>query len=210
MLDTNKLINVRVVNDKTIAQCPACAEKERDQKQEHLFIADNGAFGCVANPGDRKHRQRIFALAGDGARHRLVVRPVTANALAVLETGVLGRLGRVFQTHYVVRVEMDEGTKTPAPNKDFQGPVPSVPDAAEPTESTKPPPIPQPSRKPPAPPSSEQLHPPHAANSQRPRNPQSSAAPSLNALDSTRSADQMEPDDDFVAFARKYMGYTGD
>ena len=36
-----------------------------DRKGEHLRISPEGKFGCCVFPGDREHRKRIFALAGD-------------------------------------------------------------------------------------------------------------------------------------------------
>jgi hypothetical protein len=61
------------------AQCPACAEDGHDSKGEHLFIFPSGQFGCAVHPGDHAHRQRIWALAGDGGKipaYVAVCRPV--------------------------------------------------------------------------------------------------------------------------------------
>lgn len=65
-LDLSKLRNVREHNEKTIAQCPACAEVGGDDSSEHLFINSEGAFGCIKFTGAEgaEHRKRIFALAG--------------------------------------------------------------------------------------------------------------------------------------------------
>lgn len=65
-LDIAKLEKVREEGGKTIARCPACAERGMDTKGEHLVIRADGRFGCVVNPGDggKAHRQRIFALVG--------------------------------------------------------------------------------------------------------------------------------------------------
>ena len=66
-LDLALLENVHQRGSRTIARCPACAERGHDEKGEHLVIMANGAFGCVVCPGDagKSHRQRIHALAGD-------------------------------------------------------------------------------------------------------------------------------------------------
>jgi len=112
-LDISKLENVRKRGGKAIARCPACAQVGHDQKGEHLLINANGSFGCVVNPGDsadaKEHRKRIFALCGDREIKPLAVRPsglgrlgrVNRSQLAEtpLKTGLLGRLGRVFETH---------------------------------------------------------------------------------------------------------------
>jgi hypothetical protein len=112
-LDISKLENVRTHGGKVIARCPACAEAGHDQKGEHLVINARGPFGCVVYSGDsadaKEHRKRIFALCGDREIKPLVVRPsglgrlgrVNRSQLAEtpLKTGLLGRLGRVFETH---------------------------------------------------------------------------------------------------------------
>jgi hypothetical protein len=67
-LDVSRLEQVRQRGDKTIARCPACAEKGYDKKGEHLVIMADGRFGCVLHPGEEGegHRRRIFALVGGG------------------------------------------------------------------------------------------------------------------------------------------------
>jgi hypothetical protein len=79
-LDTSLLINPRLVGDKLISQCPACAEDGGDKSGEHLCVFDEGkgAFSCIAHQSDHLHRQRIFAIAGSkvprGAKRRLMPR----------------------------------------------------------------------------------------------------------------------------------------
>jgi len=97
-LNLNKLEKVRhLANGNIEARCPACAEGGHDRKGEHLLIKSDGRFGCCANPKDREHRKRIFALAGDTAPRSIKVKVagVSVAAPAVM-SGVLGRLGRVF------------------------------------------------------------------------------------------------------------------
>jgi len=112
-LDTTTLQNVRVRGAKTTARCPGCAEAGHDQKGEHLVINADDSFGCVVYPGDsaeaKEHRKRIFALCGDREIKPLIVRsPVLGRLGRVnrsqlvsqpLKTGLLGRLGRLFETH---------------------------------------------------------------------------------------------------------------
>lgn len=66
-LDFTKLENVRHRGSKIEARCPACAEQGADRTGNHLFIADDGRFGCIAytGPAGADHRKRIFELAGD-------------------------------------------------------------------------------------------------------------------------------------------------
>ncbi|KXU37858.1 hypothetical protein AXK11_01510 [Cephaloticoccus primus] len=66
-LDLTKLENVRERGACIRAACPACREVGADKKGEHLFICEDGKFGCVANQGEagREHRRRIYALAGE-------------------------------------------------------------------------------------------------------------------------------------------------
>jgi hypothetical protein len=117
-LDISKLENVRAKGTKTIARCPACKETGHDQNGgEHLVINADGSFGCVVYPGDsadaKAHRKRIFALCGDRGP-----KPLTAHSSVLgrlgrvnqsqlagepLKTGLLGRLGRLFQTHSGVK-----------------------------------------------------------------------------------------------------------
>jgi len=116
-LDISKLQNVCGRGKKVIARCPACAESGHDRKGEHLVIDAEGRFGCVIYPGDRsdakEHRKRIFSLCGDRAVKPLYVRPARETKCtgrlgrgaeseapaAALKSGLLGRLGREFQTH---------------------------------------------------------------------------------------------------------------
>lgn len=65
MLDPELLaIRHRRPDGSLLARCPACAEVGRDARGEHLLVRPGGAFGCVANQGDREHNRRIFQLAG--------------------------------------------------------------------------------------------------------------------------------------------------
>lgn len=64
-LRVDMLEEVKMARGKVIARCPACAEEGADAKGDHLVILESGKFGCGANPGDRKHRKRIFELVGD-------------------------------------------------------------------------------------------------------------------------------------------------
>jgi hypothetical protein len=116
-LDISKLQNVCGRGKKIIARCPACAESGHDNKGEHLIVNAEGRFACVVYPGDsadaREHRKRIFSLCGDRAVKPLDVRPAretecagrlgrgieSETAVAALKSGLLGRLGREFQTH---------------------------------------------------------------------------------------------------------------
>jgi hypothetical protein len=112
-LDTSKLENVRIRRDRVMARCPACAESGHDRSGEHLIINAEGRFACVVYPGHspdaKKHRKRIFALCGNHEAQPLRVRPAgglgrlgrvgSPAAIEPLKTGLLGRLGRVFQSH---------------------------------------------------------------------------------------------------------------
>lgn len=61
----DRLENVKRHRGKILARCPACAEEGADTTGDHLVVLESGKFGCAANPGDHKHRSRIFELAGD-------------------------------------------------------------------------------------------------------------------------------------------------
>jgi hypothetical protein len=114
-LDISKLRNVRMHRDKITAGCPACSEAGHDQKGEHLLINANGGFACVVYPGDstaaKAHRKRIFTLCGIREVKPLLVGPMPLvlgrlgriaenhSANAPMKTGLLGRLGRMFQTY---------------------------------------------------------------------------------------------------------------
>jgi hypothetical protein len=65
-LDRSRLECVAIRGDVTFARCPACAEAGSDKTGNHLRITPDGRFGCAVHPGDRAHRARIWALAGDG------------------------------------------------------------------------------------------------------------------------------------------------
>ena len=103
-LNLTKLEKVRhLANGAVEARCPACAEGGHDRKGEHLMIKPDGRFGCCAHPKDREHRKRIFALAGDTAPRSIKVRSAVKVAGSAVQSGMLGRLGRVFAS--AVRVD---------------------------------------------------------------------------------------------------------
>lgn len=65
MLDLAKLENIRRTGERITARCPACHEAGGDRTGNHLACwPDTGKFACAAHPGDKPHRQRIWALAG--------------------------------------------------------------------------------------------------------------------------------------------------
>ena len=65
-LDLSILHKLRNRGGNQIAQCPVCAAGGGDSKSEHLFITQDGKFGCVLHPGadGREHRKEIFAVIG--------------------------------------------------------------------------------------------------------------------------------------------------
>jgi hypothetical protein len=77
-LDINKLVRVKKNPDKTIAQCPACAEEGRDRKGDHLVLFPNERFGCVINRS-KEHRDRIIHLAGARSTRTSPPRPGKPN-----------------------------------------------------------------------------------------------------------------------------------
>jgi hypothetical protein len=113
-LDISKLENVRTLYGKITARCPACAQAGHDQTRNHLIVRVDGRFGCVVYPGDspdaREHRKRIFALCGNREIKPLAVRGSRLGRLGraagshssseAVKKGLLGRLGRLFQTQF--------------------------------------------------------------------------------------------------------------
>lgn len=96
-LDLKKLENLVALGDGSAqARCPACAEQGQDKKGEHLRIYPDGRFGCCVFPGDREHRRRIFTLAGERGRRGIKVRVAVAKAEGPVQSGILGRLGKLF------------------------------------------------------------------------------------------------------------------
>ena len=77
-LNLSKLEGVRCHGKKTIARCPACAKAGKNRKVEHLFVDENGRFGCVVYPGNspeaKAHRKQIFALCGIREIQPLIVK----------------------------------------------------------------------------------------------------------------------------------------
>jgi hypothetical protein len=64
------------------AQCPACAELDKDSTGVHLYVQkDNHAYRCVAHKDDSEHSRRIFALVGKRDSHK----PSPVDFLAGLE-----------------------------------------------------------------------------------------------------------------------------
>jgi len=98
-LDLTKLQKVIELSDGVKrARCPACAESGSDKSGKHLRIYPDGKFGCCVHPGDREHRKRIFALAGNRERRGIAVRVGGACCGKAVQTGILALLGRSFGT----------------------------------------------------------------------------------------------------------------
>jgi len=85
-LDISKLENVvKKAGGRFTARCPACAEVGADTKGEHLAVFADGKFGCVVHPGDKKHRKRIYALAGGGEDNR----KISVNVFKVKKSSII-------------------------------------------------------------------------------------------------------------------------
>ena len=104
-LNIQKLEKVRELAGGIVqARCPACAEGGADKTGNHLRILADGRFGCCVHPKDGEHRKRIFALVGCKV-HLPSQRTVAVRAkfgspqvAKIIQSDVLGRLGRVFAT----------------------------------------------------------------------------------------------------------------
>lgn len=59
-LDKSKLTNLKGNR----ARCPACAAEGHDRDGNHLYLGPDGKWGCAKHPGDKEHRQKVFALVG--------------------------------------------------------------------------------------------------------------------------------------------------
>ena len=135
-LNIERLENVKNRDLRIVARCPACAEQGHDSKGNHLSVDKQGRFSCVIYPGEpgTSHRKRIFALVGIKDRNgksyasqqnkMIKVKNVNGNHGNVIKSNVLGRLGRVNQTH-AQKEEVD--IKDSIYKKDFEKGVPSVP-----------------------------------------------------------------------------------
>ncbi len=135
-LNIERLENVKNRDLRIVARCPACAEQGHDSKGNHLSVDKQGRFSCVIYPGEpgTSHRKRIFALVGIKDRNgksytsqqnkMIKVKNVNGNHGNVIKSNVLGRLGRVNQTH-AQKEEFD--IKDSIYKKDFEKGVPGVP-----------------------------------------------------------------------------------
>src|SRR3954470_24038762 len=108
-LDRTNLQKVReLARGGVQAQFPSCAETGNDRKGDHLRISPDGKFGCCVFPGDREHRKRIFALAGNHSPTEIKLRVASATA-ATVQTGILGRLSKPVEP--VNRSDGSDGAK---------------------------------------------------------------------------------------------------
>jgi hypothetical protein len=99
-IDVTRLTCIFQKEGKTVARCPACAERGGDTKGNNLVVFKDGKFGCAAYPSDRAHNRAILKLAGgesdNGRIWHVPVRPVIHPPSRVIR--VVGRLGRSFTT----------------------------------------------------------------------------------------------------------------
>lgn len=127
-LDPSKLENARQCEQKIIARCPACAQQGHDQKGNHLVIMPDGRFGCVTCPGagGKKHRQKIYALAGDKTAscqiasnirvHRPVLPESPEIAVSSPDPGQVGTAGTPFSNPRATdKTEMDHDDNKESP-----------------------------------------------------------------------------------------------
>jgi hypothetical protein len=135
-LDLPKLERMRRREDGSItARCPACAETGGDAHGDnHLLVEPGGRFGCCANPGDKAHRRRIFALVGvkDGRARQgralpepeIKPHPIGSQSgksilhalkgdFRTLRTGISGSRAREMDSS----VKSVQGPETPRPNR---------------------------------------------------------------------------------------------
>jgi hypothetical protein len=133
-IDMTKLEEAVRQGSNTIARCPACAEAGGDRKGEHLFINEDGQFGCVLFPGEagHAHRQRIFELVGAKERPRrgFEVRKLlpTSREPVVIQKDIFGTLGTpIFNSRTKGLVDANRGINKDI-QKDLEKPVPSVPE----------------------------------------------------------------------------------
>jgi hypothetical protein len=133
-IDISKLENVKKgIDGKIVSRCPACAEHGKDTTGNHLVMYPDGKYGCVAYPGDRDHRQAIFALCGVASGVPQEPKAIEIRVKSVPQKSggiVLGRFGRVFQPSYITRKEKDiyikevEETRPTRPEAQPQQPPP--------------------------------------------------------------------------------------
>ncbi len=94
------------------ARCPACAEAGGDRKGQHLRLYRDGKFGCCVHPGDKEHRARIFALAGDHRPKSIKVRTESAREFGARQIELPGWLtsqsAKPDGTDGVAQVELPE------------------------------------------------------------------------------------------------------
>jgi hypothetical protein len=136
-LDTTKLEKARRLPDGSVrARCPACAAQGHDKKGEHLMIGADGRYGCAVHPRDAKHRRIIWALAGEKAAKPIEVRCLgrlgragkTLSQPEVLQRNILGRLGRVEQSHAGnIDPAREDSQAPPIPTPKLIGFSPGVP-----------------------------------------------------------------------------------
>ena len=134
-LDLVKLESVKRRGNSITARCPACFEKGHDRKGNHLYISGDGRFGCVLNPGigGHEHRQRIFELVGvQEHKNTLKVKlhPIQFKEMSppeLIESNILGRLGRMKQTHKEIQNQDSESPESCNFRKNFEKSVPNVP-----------------------------------------------------------------------------------
>lgn len=64
-LDIDKLENVQQLGGGRLRSgCPACLANGADPQRIHLFVYQNGSYGCAANKKDATHTREIFKLVG--------------------------------------------------------------------------------------------------------------------------------------------------
>ena len=97
------------------ARCPACAEGGGDTKGEHLVVLPDGRFGCCIHPGDKLHRQLIFALVGKKK----------SSPVIIVSKASSSQIARQWTS---VRVSMTLPVPPTAPDPGSEIPVPGVPE----------------------------------------------------------------------------------
>jgi hypothetical protein len=106
-LDTSRLENVIEREGKTIARCPACAERGQDHSGDHLAIFPDGKFWCIADdtPEHRSEIYRLVGIRGEPAERGPIPIPIRRPECVLREPRTL----RTYFSDFLAHREQGEG-----------------------------------------------------------------------------------------------------
>lgn len=97
-LDQSRLIGLKILSNKRVAQCPACALNGGDKNKNHLVIYPDGKYGCVVDKSE-EHSKIIWKLAAGQSVDYIAPETTSIKKIEVERTWPINKLESLVRDH---------------------------------------------------------------------------------------------------------------